>query len=103
MPVSITAKHNRLQLTSLKLLSWTVEQGELLQFKVLNLKHLYLQGMIWGLCWLHIGGGGAMLGVLLDGCMGKWQPAFVLLTAYPVQNFFHIDAAERVQEDGADR
>ena len=49
MPVSITAYHDRLQLTDLKLLSWTLEQGEILQVRLLNLKHLYLQLLIGGL------------------------------------------------------
>jgi len=30
----------------MKLLSWTMEQGEMLQFRVLNLKQLYLQVLI---------------------------------------------------------
>lgn len=50
VPVSITANHDRLQLTDLKLLSWTMEQGEILQFRILNLKQLYLQVLIGGLC-----------------------------------------------------
>ena len=49
MPVSITAYHDRLQLTDLKLLSWTLEQGEILQVRLLNLKHLYFQLLIGGL------------------------------------------------------
>ena len=49
MPVSITAYHDRLQLTDLKLLSCTLEQGEILQVRLLNLKHLYFQLLIGGL------------------------------------------------------
>jgi len=48
--VSITAKHDRLHLNDLKLLSWGMEQGDILQFRILNLKQLYLQVLIGGLC-----------------------------------------------------
>jgi len=52
-------------------------------------KQLYIQVVIGGLCWLHFQRGD-MLGVVLDGCLVSWHPAFVLLMAYPVQKFFHI-------------
>jgi hypothetical protein len=97
IPVSITANHDRLQLTDLKLFSWAKEQGEILQFRILNLKQLYLQVLIGWLCWLHIQREG-MLGVVFDVCLVIWHPTYVLLMAYPVQKFFHIALGEGVQE-----